>query len=165
MEFFRQEYWRGLPFPPSGDLPDPGIEPMSPALAGGFLITEPFRKPFFWGKDVNEAQHQAGLQMDCVLSAHSISSDAQQSKTEEGKMPLFLSPPQTTTTTTTHTHTHTHTHITAAPITWGAGPAGALAHRLTCVAYSMGTETSLLMVHFCAEEISVLIGKVSELND
>ena len=109
MEFFRQEYWRGLPFLPSGDLPDPGIEPMSPALAGGFLITEPFRKPFFWGKDVNEAQHQAGLQMDCVLSAHSISSDAQQSKTEEGKMPLFLSPPQTT--TTTHTHTHTHTSL------------------------------------------------------
>ena len=30
MGFFRQEYWRGLPFPPPGDLPDPGIEPMSP---------------------------------------------------------------------------------------------------------------------------------------
>ena len=37
MEFSRQEYWSGLPCPPSGDLPDPGIEPtslMSPALAG-----------------------------------------------------------------------------------------------------------------------------------
>ena len=36
MEFFRQEYWSGLPFPSPGDLPDPGIEPMSlasPALA------------------------------------------------------------------------------------------------------------------------------------
>ena len=32
MEFFRQEYWSGLPFPSSGDLPDPGIEPRSPAL-------------------------------------------------------------------------------------------------------------------------------------
>ena len=31
MEFSRQEYWSGLPFPPPGDLPDPGIEPMSPA--------------------------------------------------------------------------------------------------------------------------------------
>ena len=40
MEFPRQEYWRGLPFPPLGDLPDPGIEPVSlksPALAGGFF--------------------------------------------------------------------------------------------------------------------------------
>ena len=37
MRFSRQEYWRGLPCPPSGDLPNPGIEPaslMSPALAG-----------------------------------------------------------------------------------------------------------------------------------
>ena len=32
MGFSRQEYWSGLPFPPLGDLPDPGIEPMSPAL-------------------------------------------------------------------------------------------------------------------------------------
>ena len=31
--FFRQEYWSGLPFPPSGDLPDPEIEPMSPSPA------------------------------------------------------------------------------------------------------------------------------------
>ena len=29
MEFFRQNYWSGLPFPTPGDLPDPGIEPMS----------------------------------------------------------------------------------------------------------------------------------------
>ena len=38
MGFSRQEYWSGLPFPPPGDLPDPGIEPTSPAssaLAGG----------------------------------------------------------------------------------------------------------------------------------
>ena len=37
MEFSRQEYWSGLPFPTPGDPPDPGIEPMSlasPALAG-----------------------------------------------------------------------------------------------------------------------------------
>ena len=32
MEFSRQEYWSGLPFPSPGDLPDPGIEPSSPAL-------------------------------------------------------------------------------------------------------------------------------------
>ena len=44
MEFFRQEYWNGLPFPPPGDLPHPGIEPRSPAfpaLAGGFFSAEP----------------------------------------------------------------------------------------------------------------------------
>ena len=39
MEFSRQEYWSGLPFPPSRDLPDPGIKPASPALAGGFFTT------------------------------------------------------------------------------------------------------------------------------
>ena len=37
MGFSRQEYWSGLPFPPPGDLPDPGIKPASPALAGGFF--------------------------------------------------------------------------------------------------------------------------------
>ena len=45
MGFSRQEHWRGLPFPPPGDLPDPGIEPSSPALAGGFFTTEPRGKP------------------------------------------------------------------------------------------------------------------------
>ena len=41
--FFRQEHWSGLPFPLPGDLPNSGIEPMSPvspALAGRFFITE-----------------------------------------------------------------------------------------------------------------------------
>ena len=37
MEFPREEYWSGLPFPPPGDLPNPEIEPWSPALAGGFF--------------------------------------------------------------------------------------------------------------------------------
>ena len=48
MGFPRQEYWSGLPFPSSGDLLDPGIEPMSPAsptLAGRFFTTEPPGKP------------------------------------------------------------------------------------------------------------------------
>ena len=34
------EYWSGLPFPPSGDLPNPGIEPMSLTLADGFFKAE-----------------------------------------------------------------------------------------------------------------------------
>ena len=37
--FSRQEYWSGLPCPPPGDLPNPGIEPASPALAGRFFTT------------------------------------------------------------------------------------------------------------------------------
>ena len=41
MGFSRQEYWSGLSYPPPGDLSDPGIEPRSPALAGGFFTTEP----------------------------------------------------------------------------------------------------------------------------
>ena len=37
MEFSRQEYWHGLPFPTPGNLPDTAIEPASPALASGFF--------------------------------------------------------------------------------------------------------------------------------
>ena len=45
MGFPRQEYWSGFPFPSPGDLPYPGIEPRSPALAGRFFTTEPPGKP------------------------------------------------------------------------------------------------------------------------
>ena len=44
MEFSRQEYWSGLPFPSPGDLSDPGIEPRSPALQAGALPSEPPEK-------------------------------------------------------------------------------------------------------------------------
>ena len=40
MEFSRQEYWSGLPFPSPGDLPDPGIEPRSPTLQADALPSE-----------------------------------------------------------------------------------------------------------------------------
>ena len=40
MKFFRQDYLSGLPFPPPGDLPDPGIEPGSPALQADSLLYE-----------------------------------------------------------------------------------------------------------------------------
>ena len=45
MEFSRQEHWSGLPFPVPGNLPDPEIELMSPALAGRFFTTLPPGKP------------------------------------------------------------------------------------------------------------------------
>ena len=45
MEFSRQEYQSGLPFPSPGDLPDSGVEPGPPVLAGGFFTTEKPGKP------------------------------------------------------------------------------------------------------------------------
>ena len=50
MEFPRQEYWSGLPFPSPGDLPDPGIEPTSLAslaLAGRFFTTVATSEAYF----------------------------------------------------------------------------------------------------------------------
>ena len=52
MGFSRQEHWSGLPCPPPGDLPDPGMEPVSltsPALAGEFFTTSITWKPQGWG--------------------------------------------------------------------------------------------------------------------
>ena len=48
MGFSRQEYWSGLPFPSPGDLPDPGIEPRSPALQADALTSEPPGKLIQW---------------------------------------------------------------------------------------------------------------------
>ena len=45
MGFPRQEYWSGLPFPPPGDLPDPGIKPEPPVLWAESLPSEPPVKP------------------------------------------------------------------------------------------------------------------------
>ena len=56
MEFFRQEYWGGLPFPSPGDFPDPGIEPGSPALQ----------------EDALPSEHIYGLEYDIYLSLSDI---------------------------------------------------------------------------------------------
>ena len=45
MEFSRQEHWSGLPFPSPGDLPDPGMDPGSPALRADALLSEPLGNP------------------------------------------------------------------------------------------------------------------------
>ena len=45
MGFSRQEYWSGVPFPSPGDLPDPGIEPGSPAFQADALTSEPPGNP------------------------------------------------------------------------------------------------------------------------
>ena len=60
--FSRQERGSGLPFPPPGDLLNPGIKPGSPAWAGRFFTTEPTGKPTF--------QHQS------VQFSHSVVSDS-----------------------------------------------------------------------------------------
>ena len=46
MGFCQQEYWSGLPFPSPGDLSDPAVEPASPALQAGTLLSEPLGKPW-----------------------------------------------------------------------------------------------------------------------
>ena len=55
MAFFRQEYWSGWPFPSPGDLLNPGIEPISSALADRFFTAEP---PERWGKTRRVTQIQ-----------------------------------------------------------------------------------------------------------
>ena len=55
VEFSRQEYWSGLPFPSPGDLPDPGIEPGSPALQTDSLLSEPPGKPIEEDPKINKA--------------------------------------------------------------------------------------------------------------
>ena len=59
--FSRQEYWSGLSFPSPGDLPNPGIEPTSPAspeLAGRFFITEPPGKPLLNKSQILEGKEE-----------------------------------------------------------------------------------------------------------
>ena len=56
MGLSRQEYWSGLPCPPPGDLPDPGIEPaslMSPALGGGFFTTSTTWETLFYSSPMS----------------------------------------------------------------------------------------------------------------
>ena len=58
MGFPRQKFWSELPFPSTGDLPDPGRESMFPALAGGFFITEPQGKTVIGSGASRVAQQQ-----------------------------------------------------------------------------------------------------------
>ena len=55
MEFSRQEYWSGLPFPSPRDLPDPGIEAGSPALQADSLLSGTLRGPFFLSRPHGQA--------------------------------------------------------------------------------------------------------------
>ena len=62
--FSRQEYWSGLSLPTLGDLPSPGTEPMSPALAGGSFATEPLGKSpqhSLWCKNITKPGNARGF--------------------------------------------------------------------------------------------------------
>ena len=63
------EYWSGLPGPPPGDLPNLGIEPMSPALAGGFLTAGP-------PGDIFHQEASAPLQLSAPLNLSSLRNHA-----------------------------------------------------------------------------------------
>ena len=64
MGFCRQGYWSGLPFPPPGNLPKPGIEtesPVSPALQADFFTTEPPGKSYLRLMCINYAIKQISI--------------------------------------------------------------------------------------------------------
>jgi len=64
MEFPRQECWNGLLFPTPGDLPDMGIEPSFPALAGRFFTTELPGKPHFTNEEAEVQGNYSNCRID-----------------------------------------------------------------------------------------------------
>ena len=81
MEIPKQEYWSGLPFPPSGDLPDPGIKPTSPTLVGQFFLP----------------LHQLGSPQsyNSVQFSHSVMSDSlQPHELQHARLPCPLPTPR-----------------------------------------------------------------------
>ena len=62
MGFSRQEYWSGVPFPSPGDLPNPRLEPRSPALQADAFLSQPPGRP---------REDQLGIPQDCTASNHS----------------------------------------------------------------------------------------------
>ena len=75
MGFSRQEYWNGLPCPPPGDLPNPGIKPVSPtspALAGRFFTPEPPGKQQVQSLSIYSDSHNRVS--DAIQPSHPLSS-------------------------------------------------------------------------------------------
>ena len=66
MEFSRQEYWSGLPFPTPGDLPNPGIKTASPALRGRFFTTvSPGKHEIDSSSQINWSEEVSSLAFWC----------------------------------------------------------------------------------------------------
>ena len=74
MKFSRQQYWSGLPCPPPGNLPNPGIKPRSPALQADSLLTEPPGKPilFHWFSSVAQSRPTLCNPMDCSMPSFPV---------------------------------------------------------------------------------------------
>ena len=68
--FPKQPYWTGLLFPPPEHLPDPGIEPAAPALAGSFFTAEPLGIP---GLRLRKMANRKHLQVFALL--HTLNPD------------------------------------------------------------------------------------------
>ena len=74
--FLRQEYWSGLPFLSPEHLPNPGIQPVLPTLAGGFFITEPQGKsnsalvPQFFHITILQVLGMASSHLPTVIKQH-----------------------------------------------------------------------------------------------
>ena len=83
MGFPRQEYWSGLPSPPLGDLPYPGIEPTSPALAREFFTTGTAGKP----KNLFKVQYKR-------MNNHNLSSVPQDRGTADSLWTMLEEPIQ-----------------------------------------------------------------------
>ena len=66
MEFSRQEYWSGLPFPSPGNLPNPGTEPGSLALQADSLLSESSGMPFFWHEVTTKSLEPHSLEEDLM---------------------------------------------------------------------------------------------------
>ena len=66
VEFSRQEYCSGLPFPSPGDLPDPGIKPRSPSLQADALPSEPPGKPMSIGSS-NQCHNGSDQSQHCWM--------------------------------------------------------------------------------------------------
>ena len=98
MEFSRQEYWRGLPFPPPGDLPNPGIELESlvpPALAGKVFTTVPPRKPNIYLNFIENSLHKWLSVSTSSISANSINCELKRKKKPESSKKQNLNLPWT----------------------------------------------------------------------
>ena len=94
-DFSRQEYWSGVPFPSPGNLPDPGIEPRSPALQADALPSEPPGKSI-WMK-VKEESEKVGLKLNIqktkiMASDPIISQQIEGEKVETVTDFIFLAP-------------------------------------------------------------------------
>ena len=70
VEFSKQEYWSGLLFSSSGDLPNPGIEPKSPALQADSVMSEPPGKPYRFINSLKKIKLRINGIMFCFVFIH-----------------------------------------------------------------------------------------------